>query len=203
MKQLAMVIDLDRCIGCGGCQAACKLEHDIALGPSRCKLYNIGPTGTYPDLEFYFITVTCQQCAEPVCAKVCPTGACYKSSEDGVVYIDRDVCIGCKSCSNACPYKAIIFNNELRVSDKCDLCPALRKAGEAPACVKNCSGAAISVGDVGDPQSEVSKLLAKAGERAYALPDSGVKPSGRFIVRGAKWQEPLPYMEKEGGGRIG
>ena len=204
MKQFAIAIDLDRCIGCrGGCQAACKLEHDIALGPSRSKIYNIGPTGTYPDLEFYFLPIMCQQCAEPACVNVCPTEACAKNSEDGVVQIDKDRCIGCQSCGKACPYEAIIFNNELRVSDKCDICSARRAEGDIPACVKNCSGAAIFYGDVNDPQSDISKLLAEAGEACYAMPNEDeVEPSGRFILRGATWKEPLPFMEKEGGGRI-
>jgi Fe-S-cluster-containing dehydrogenase component len=200
MKQFAVVIDIDRCIGCrGGCQAACKHEHDIALGPSYSKMYDIGPTGTYPDLEFYFLPVTCQQCENPDCIVVCPTGACRKSKDDGVVYIDREICIGCKTCKDACPYNAIIFNNELHVCGKCDICASLRNAGEKPVCVKNCSGAAIKFGDINDSQSEVAKLLAEAGERSYALSESETKPSGRFILRRAAWQDPLPYMNKEGG----
>ena len=201
MKQFAIVIDVDRCIGCrGGCQTACKHEHDIALGPSFSKMYDIGPTGTYPDLEFYFLPVACQQCGEPDCAAVCPTGACYKSREDGVVYIDKELCIGCKSCMDECPYDAVIFNNELHVCGKCDVCSSLRKAGETPVCVKNCSGAAIKYGDVNDPESEVAELLASACENSYALSESEAKPSGRFVLRRALWRDPLPYINKEGGG---
>ncbi len=200
MKQYAIVIDADRCIGCrGGCQVACKIQNEIALGPSRSKFYTVGPTGQYPDLEMYFLPVMCQQCENPACAAVCPTGACYKSAEDGVIAIDQTVCVGCQSCMKACPYDALIFNNELRVSDKCDLCAPLREIGEQPVCVKNCSGAAIHYGDINDPESDAAKLLAGAGESSHALPDeSGVKPSGRFILRKAKWIDALPLGMKGG-----
>ncbi len=202
MKQYAIVIDADRCIGCrGGCQVACKMEHDIALGPSRSKLYTVGPTGRYPDLEMYFMPVMCQQCAEPKCAEVCPTGACHKSDSDGVVYIDKELCIGCQSCMKACPYDAILFNNELRVADKCDICASLRAKGEKPACVRNCSGAAIFAGDINDIDSEIARLVAAAGEDAHTLRDErGAMPSGRFILRRTKWVDArLEELCEQGG----
>lgn len=191
MKQFAIVMDLDRCIGCrGGCQVACKTEHEIALGPSRSKLYTIGPTGVFPDLEMYFMAVMCQQCENPVCVQVCPTGACYKDEADGVIKIDRDHCIGCQSCLKSCPYDAIIFNKEMRVSDKCDICSERREQGLDPVCVMNCSGKAIIYGDLNDENSEASKAVKAAGEKyVYSLKDTGTKPSGRFILRGAHWQD--------------
>jgi len=189
-KQLALVIDLDRCIGCkGGCIVACKTEHEIALGPSRCRVLDVGPTGTYPDLQMYFLPVMCQQCEDPPCVAVCPTGACYKREEDGVVTIDRDRCVGCGSCRRACPYGAMNFNNEMHCMDKCDICLDTRVEGGIPACVRNCSGSAIHYGDLNDPESEVARLLREAGDAVYSLPDQGNRPSGRFILRNAVWQE--------------
>lgn len=194
VKQLALVIDLDRCIGClGGCRTACKLEHGIALGDSRSKMYTM-ESGIYPDLEMYFLPVMCQQCEKPSCVGVCPTGACHKRDEDGVIYIDKNRCIGCESCKRACPYGAMNLNKEMRVMDKCDICSQLRELGEDPACIKNCSGRAIRFGDLNDPDSEVSRLLHEAGEKnVYALPDSKNGPSGRFILRNAKWKEASPW----------
>jgi len=192
-KQYALVIDLDRCIGClGGCRVACKMEHGIALGESRSKMYRM-ESGRYPDLEMYFLPVMCQQCENPPCATFCPTDACYKDPEDGVIKIDTSRCVGCGTCRQSCPYGAMNFNKEMRVMDKCDICSELRARGEKPACVKNCAGSAIHYGDISDPESDVSKLLRDAGENVYSLPDKGNKPSGRFILRGAKWKEEEPW----------
>jgi Fe-S-cluster-containing dehydrogenase component len=199
-KQEILVIDLDRCIGCrGACQVACKTEHQIALGPSRSKLYTMGPEGEYPHLNMYFIPVMCQECENPSCVKVCPTGARYKSDDDGVIRVDRTVCIGCEACVTACPYDANIMNRELRVSDKCDICAELREKGEEPVCVKNCAGAAIYHGDVNDPESIVNKKMAEAGpEHVYSLADDeGDKPLCRFILKRGKWINTLPQFYKE------
>lgn len=206
MKQYIILADLDRCIGChGGCQVGCKTENEIALGPSRSKLYTMGPTGVFPDLEMYFIPVMCQQCENPACVEVCPTGACYKDDADGVIKIDRENCIGCESCKRACPYQTIIMNQELHVADKCNVCESRRAQGEEPACVRNCSGRALMYGDINDPESNVSKAIAEAGEEnVYALKDMGTNPSARYILRNAKWLDVLPMeFAKQGGNNNG
>lgn len=195
MSQLAIVVEVDRCIGCkGGCQIACKTEHNIALGRSRSALYTMGPTGTFPDLEMYYLPVMCQQCKDPACTKVCPTSACMKNEEDGVVTIDPDICIGCRACINACPFHCNSYNQEMRITDKCTLCMERRENGEGPACVRNCAGGALHYGDIDDPESEVSRLLAENEGHVYTLPDSlGNQPSGRFILKNAKWIDMMPY----------
>ncbi len=201
MKQYIILADLDRCIGChGGCQVACKIENEIPLGSSRSKLYTMGPTGIFPELQMYFLPLMCQQCENPTCVGVCPTGACYKDEADGVIKIERDRCIGCGKCKNACPYDAIILNKELHVADKCNICASRREKGEEPACVRNCAGNALMYGDVNDPKSMVSKAIAAAEGHVYALKDFGNKPSGRFILRNADWIDVLPHeFEKQGG----
>lgn len=191
--KIVFVVDLDRCIGCKGCEVACKMENDIALGANRNIVRQVGPIGTYPNLEMYFLPTMCQQCDNPACVNVCPTGACYKNSEDGVVLIDSDMCIGCESCKNACPFDAITDNKELRIMDKCTLCVQLRNEGETPACVRNCAGKALHVGDIDDPNSEVSKLLEEAGpEHVYTFKDMGCGPNTRYILKNATWQDVLP-----------
>ena len=69
-KQLAFVIEVDRCIGCKGCQVACKMENGTALGSDRIKVRKVGPIGTYPNLQMYFLPTMCQQCEDPVCVRV-------------------------------------------------------------------------------------------------------------------------------------
>jgi len=193
MKKNVFVVELDRCIGCKGCQVACKLENNLGLGTVRNAVKTVGPTGAYPDIQMYFLPSMCQQCEKPSCAAVCPTGACYIDPEDGVVLIDEEQCIGCKSCAEACPYKVNTFNQELLVMDKCNLCISSRKQGDIPACVKNCSGSALHVGDTNDADSEVSKLLMEAGEEnIHTLRDFGNKPSVRYILKNDTWMDLLP-----------
>ncbi|KJF28770.1 4Fe-4S ferredoxin [Clostridium aceticum] len=206
MAQYCFVVDLDRCIGCKGCHVACKVENDVALGSNRIMVRQVGPTGVYPDLEMYYMPSMCQQCESPACVEVCPTGACFKNSGDGVVLIDQEHCIGCLACKNVCPYEANTFKKEMRVMEKCTLCDHLRKIGEKPACVKNCPGRALMVGDINDPNSEISIKLKEAGsENVHSLKDFGHSPSVRYILRKAQWQDVLPQEcetlrgRKEGG----
>ena len=75
MKKITFVIDLDRCIGCHGCQISCKMENGVGLGACRNEVKDIGPTGTYPDIQLYFLPAMCQHCDNPACVKVCPEHA--------------------------------------------------------------------------------------------------------------------------------
>lgn len=169
------------------------MENGTDLGSDRTKVRQIGPIGKYPDLQMYFLPTMCQQCENPVCVRVCPSGAVYKSKEDGVVRIDRMKCIGCHSCNQECPYHANTFSEMRRSMDKCTLCSEARERGEEPACVRNCSGRALHFGDINDPDSEVSRLLKEAGEEhVFRLHDYGNGPSTRYILKNAQWQDIMP-----------
>ena len=103
-----MVIDLKRCIGCYACQLACKAEHGTPPGVFFARVLK-QEEGAYPSVRQLFLPVLCNHCEEAPCVDACPTGASFKW-EDGIVDIDHDKCVGCKTCMVACPYSAKYFN---------------------------------------------------------------------------------------------
>ena len=129
---------------------------------------------------------SCLHCDTPACVTVCPTGASYKRAEDGIVLVDEDKCIGCKLCSWACPYGAREYSEVEGVMKKCTLCvdriynEHLPEAEREPACVQVCPTKARHFGDLGDPESKVSKLVAERGGVAL-LPELGYAPVNRYL----------------------
>ena len=117
-----LVIDLDRCSGCDSCVAACKMENQMNLGVVRNHVSAIGPTGTFPDIEMYWLPMQCQQCENPGCIEVCPTGASYRDEETGIVLVNAEDCIGCESCLTGCPYGVRQLNPKTNTIEKCTLC---------------------------------------------------------------------------------
>ena len=85
MSRNCLVVDLDKCIGCHACEVACKNENGIALGEYWNRVLQIGPHGTFPDLEQYWLPVQCQQCEDAPCVHVCPTGASYRDADGKVL----------------------------------------------------------------------------------------------------------------------
>lgn len=192
MSRYAIVIDLDRCIGCHSCEIACKNEYEVDLGVYFNKVFQVGPFGDYPRLQQYWLPTMCQQCENSPCVEVCPTGASYRDSADGVVLIDEQSCIGCQACMAACPYGVRSYNAELNVVQKCSLCHDLTAQGEEPRCVKACCGSARFYGDLDDPESDASKALAAADpESVHRLADSGNGPTTAYILsaRYAAWKD--------------
>jgi len=129
---------------------------------------------------------SCLHCETPACVTVCPTGASYKRAEDGIVLVDEDKCIGCKLCSWACPYGAREYSEVEGVMKKCTLCvdriynENLPEAEREPACVQVCPTRARHFGDLGDPESKVSKLVAERGGVAL-MPELGYAPVNRYL----------------------
>lgn len=159
-KQYGMVIDVRRCIGCHACTVACKSEFDVALGVNRSWVEYV-EKGEYPNVGRSFLPRLCNHCSEPPCVYVCPTNATYKRKQDGVVVIDQGLCIGCKYCIQACPYDARYLDPYTGWADKCDFCIHRVSNGVEPSCVSTCVGGARIFGDLGDPESEVSRLIAE------------------------------------------
>jgi Fe-S-cluster-containing dehydrogenase component len=129
---------------------------------------------------------SCLHCETPACVTVCPTGASYKRAEDGIVLVDEDKCIGCKLCSWACPYGAREYSPVEGVMKKCTLCvdriynEHLDEAERQPACVQACPSRARHFGDLGDPESDVSKLVAARGG-VDLMPELGYRPTNQYL----------------------
>ena len=103
MKKWGMVIDLKRCIGCWACFMACRSKNFLPRGVHWNRVIT-GESGKYPTVRKEMYPVLCNHCADAACVDVCPTGATSKR-EDGIVQIDYDKCIGCRTCLLACPYQ--------------------------------------------------------------------------------------------------
>lgn len=184
MTHYAIIVSLDRCIGCHGCEVVCKNENGIALGERWNRVLDRGPYGEYPNLSMYFMPVMCQQCQNAPCVNVCPTGASYRDPETNMVLIDKEICIGCRYCMMACPYGVRAWNEEERVVEKCTLCAHLTAGtDEKPMCVRVCATGARYYGDLDDPDSDVSQLLANTdADSIHYLPDVGNHPSTCYIL---------------------
>jgi len=157
--QYGMLIDLRRCIGCQACSIACKSEADVPLGVARSWV-EYTEKGHYPNVSRSFLPRLCNHCSTPHCTRVCPTGATYKRPQDGIVVVDQGICIGCLYCAQACPYTVRFLNPVTRFADKCDFCAHRVSQGVVPSCVNTCQGRARIFGDLNDPQSEISKMVA-------------------------------------------
>lgn len=104
MTRWAMIADLERCVGCQTCTAACKHANATSPAVQWRKVLDI-EAGSYPEVSRTYVPVGCQHCEDPPCMHVCPSTATRKRA-DGIVTIDYDVCIGCAYCDVACPYQA-------------------------------------------------------------------------------------------------
>ena len=105
MSRYAMLIDLERCVGCQSCTVACKSEWAVPIGGARTRVRPAGTQGQYPNFKSTFYVSQCNHCDRPTCVPACPTGATYQDST-GTVRVNRELCIGCGSCVAACPYDA-------------------------------------------------------------------------------------------------
>ena len=201
MTHYSIVTDLNRCVGCLACSVACKAVNNVPVGNFWNKTLRIGPNpveegGNWPNVDLYFMTVSCQHCENPACVHVCPTEASHVL-EDGTVQIDKSKCIGCQFCAMACPYGVRYLNEEERVVEKCTLCEQRIAQGELPQCVTQCGGMARWFGDIEggirDFKGAMGKTLGEFCEEfsdadVHTLPDSGNVPAGRYILRRMKWQ---------------
>lgn len=169
---LGFYFDMTRCIGCRACQVACKDKNNLGVGVvlRNAQTYEVG---TFPTVKMYNLSNTCNHCENPACVAACPTKAMHKA-EDGTVRSDLNICIGCGTCANACPYGAPVVNPEIQKIAKCDACAYLRAKGQNPACVDACPNRALDFGDLDELKAKYGADLVSA---LPAYPDGGTTPN--------------------------
>jgi Fe-S-cluster-containing dehydrogenase component/formate-dependent nitrite reductase membrane component NrfD len=172
------IIDNRKCIGCHACTTACKSEHDVAVGVNRTYVKQI-EKGEFPDTRRIFSVMRCNHCTDAPCVEICPVEALY-TREDGIVDFDNNRCIGCKSCMQACPYDALYIDPKTNTAAKCNYCAHRVDVGREPACVTVCPEHAIIAGDMENPHTEISELLARQAVKVRK-PEKGTNPNLFYI----------------------
>jgi Fe-S-cluster-containing dehydrogenase component/formate-dependent nitrite reductase membrane component NrfD len=205
--QLGFVIDQTRCIGCHACTVACKSENHVPVGDFRTWV-KYTEQGEFPAVKRSFAVLRCNQCTAAPCVTICPVNALEKRP-DGIVDVDPQACIGCKSCMQGCPYDALYLNEEKGTAEKCHFCAHRVEQGLAPACAIVCPTEAIIPGDFDDPESRVSRMKREYGLEARKLEagtgpnvlyreasPAGLDPLATSAAGGYLWADRLPSEQR-------
>ena len=189
------VIDNRSCIGCHACSTACKSENEVPLGVHRTWVKSV-ETGKYPDSRRHFQVTRCNHCENPPCVEICPVTAMYQR-DDKIVEFDSSICIGCKACMQACPYDAIHIDPDSGTAAKCHFCSHRTERGMEPACVVVCPEHAIIAGDMDDPDSEISRVIAKE-TLTVRRPEKETNPK-LFYIEGKRFSlNPAAFGNSDG-----
>lgn len=145
MSNYRMKLDKNRCIHCKACEVHCKVKNNNPVGIK----YAVHTSGK-PELKAGKVVMkasfrSCYHCEDPECVKACPTEAMVRRESDGLVYVIKELCIGCESCISACPWNIPILHEESNIVGKCDYCMDRLDAGLEPACVTACTTHALTL----------------------------------------------------------
>ncbi len=148
--QLCFYLNQTRCTGCETCVVACKDWNDVPAGPVSWRRVLVIEKGRFPDPFVAFLPTSCYHCAQPSCIEACPVEAITKRTEDGIVLVNQEACLGrdsCDMCLEACPYNAPQFGPEAGAKmEKCDFCFDRWQMNQKPICVDACPLRALDAG---------------------------------------------------------
>ena len=181
-----MLNDTSKCIGCRGCQVACKQWNQLPagrtinrgtyqnppdLGPNTWLLVRIKEiVDEKEDPKWLFRKDGCMHCTEAICEKVCPAGARFRL-ESGAIGTDNEKCIGCQSCVSACPFSKPRYSAEANKAYKCNLCADRVQNNLLPACVKACPTGALTFGNKDEMVAYAYKRARELGKNASVYGD--------------------------------
>lgn len=187
MTNFGFVINHDTCIGCHACTVACKAENAVPLGTFRTWVKYI-EKGRFPYTRRHFAVLRCNQCDAAPCITICPVNALYRR-DNGIVDFDGNICIGCKACMQACPYDALYLNPNTNTAEKGNFCAHRVEVGLKPACEIVCPERAIISGDLDDPASEISRMVAQRNVQVRK-PEQGTRPKVYYVEADATALDP-------------
>ena len=141
MSRAGFSLDLGRCVGCGACVLACRMEKGWSADTPWRRVIPLN-LDRHPGGPTYHLSVACHHCEYPACLPACPSAA-YEQRPDGVVILVEDRCLGCRYCEMACPFGAPAFDEAVGVMMKCDFCHERVDRGLSPACVAACPTGAL------------------------------------------------------------
>ena len=165
MTRYGMLINTLDCIGCYTCRVSCQRQNGLV--PTEAFIHFLdSESGAYPHVKTEVVPVQCMHCDDAPCAKACPTSATYVTNE-GIVRVVQDKCIGCKYCMAVCPYQARVINEVTGTVDKCRLCAAELAEQGTPncSCVSACLTGCRMVGDLDDPESDIAQAVVSLNAR--------------------------------------
>jgi len=168
MSGAGFLVDLHRCVGCGSCVLACRIENGRTEEPVWRRVVPLN-LRRHPGGPTYFLSVACHHCDEPACLRGCPSRA-YERRADGIIVHHEDCCLGCRYCEMTCPFGAPKYDEQRGVVSKCHLCADRLDQGLAPACVTACPTEALQfqrpgVAAGGDARAGVPGFVDPAGCR--------------------------------------
>lgn len=164
--------DMTACIGCRTCQVACKDKNNLEIGTIFRRLSDF-EVGSYPTVQTFHYSSSCNHCEKPACVAACPNAAMYIDEDDGTVQHNDEKCIGCQYCVKACPYGVPQYIEAIQKTHKCDACKPLRENGDQPACVAACPMRALEFG----PIDELRVAHPEATDTITVLPEPSTGPS--------------------------